>query len=220
MQSLYRLGSAFGTFVLDALFPLTCVSCSRVGASLCETCEIALLADAWPPQDIPGVYSCFAYAHPGIRKLLIRYKYNGELAAGEALVRLFQKRLTQAWFLSDISLAACAIPVPLSRRKLLERGFNQAEVLGRVAAQVLVLPLEDRLQRSVDVGQLAGKTDVERKELMRDTPFVATGVWPEMVLLIDDVYTTGATAKAAIEALERAGVAKVLLLTYARGAAH
>lgn len=220
MQSLYRLGSAFGTFVLDALFPLTCVSCSRVGTSLCEVCEITLLMDAWPPQDIPGVYSCFAYANPSIRKLLTRYKYNGELAAGEALVRLFQKRLTQALFLPDIRLAACAIPVPLSRRKFLERGFNQAEVLGRVAAQVLVLPLEDRLQRSVDVGQLAGKTDVERKELMRDTPFVATGVWPEMVLLIDDVYTTGATAKAAIEALERAGVAKALLLTYARGAAH
>lgn len=218
--NLQRLKSALGTFVLDALFPLTCVSCSRIGKVLCSSCHTDLLRDAWPTNDVANVYSCFAYAHPAVRKLLTRYKYGGEDAAGESLLVLLQERLHEAKFFSVLQEVEGVVAIPLKRRKFLERGFNQAEVIARMVAFMVEAPLLPGLDRLQDSGQLAGKTAQERKAAMDHSPFVATGSWPKTVLLVDDVYTTGATATAAIAALQSAGVVRVVVFTYARGALH
>lgn len=212
--------SALGTFVLDALFPLSCASCSRIGSALCSSCSTELLHDPWPINDVPQVYSCFAYAHPAVRKLLTRYKYAGEDAAGEALIRLLEERLVSARFYLELQVVEGVVAIPLARRKFLERGFNQADAIADAIAQAICVPRYHSLYRVHDLGQQAGRTAQERKKSMEQSPFSASGEWPKSILLVDDVYTTGATVVAAIQALQAAGVTRVIVLTYARGALH
>ena len=120
------------------------------------------------------------------------------------------------------------IPVPLHRSKTRERGFNQSELIARA----LVSALRDSapaMRLTVATGMLQRKratesqstlTTVQRRRNLRGAFFVSTnnaaGLAGREVLLIDDIYTTGATARACSQALKQAGAARVWVATIAR----
>ena len=105
--------------------------------------------------------------------------------------------------------------VPLSRRRLAERGFDQARLLAGIAGRGLGLPVTGLLTRTSDAGPQARRGREERLAAMLGR-FRVRGSPPPRVLLVDDVLTTGATAAACAEALVSAGSARVDLLTAAR----
>jgi ComF family protein len=117
--------------------------------------------------------------------------------------------------------AAVLVPVPLHRRRLWTRRFNQsaalASVLGRAAGKPFA-PLA--LRRIRPTRHQVGLGANERAENVRGAFHVDPGRKTEVsgrnILLVDDVYTTGATAKAATRALLRAGAATVDVLVFAR----
>lgn len=108
------------------------------------------------------------------------------------------------------------IPVPLHERRLAERGYNQSERLAQAFCLRLQLPLRTTwLRRQRSTQSQVGLTALERQHNM-DAAFVATtAVQGQCILLIDDVYTTGATMRACATALRQAGATVVYGLALA-----
>src|SRR5438093_12210833 len=104
---------------------------------------------------------------------------------------------------------------PLGRRRLAERGYDQARALAGGLGRRTGVPVRRLLRRAVATGPQAQRRGRERREAMRGA-FVATRSAPGRVLLVDDVLTTGATAAACAEALAAAGALRIHLVTAAR----
>jgi ComF family protein len=133
------------------------------------------------------------------------------------------------WMLraSDGTVAACdaILPVPLHRTRIFLRKFNQAAELGRHMARQAERPfLPATLLRIRRTRQQVGLGARAREDNVRGAFAVAEGregdVFGKRLVLVDDVYTTGATVAAAARALRRAGAADITVLTFARALAE
>jgi ComF family protein len=129
---------------------------------------------------------------------------------------------------SQATSEVLVIPVPLHGRKQRERGFNQSELLARAlvssmksqAPAMCLKVAAGMLQRKRATESQATLTNVQRRRNLRGAFFVsakdAAKLSGREVLLIDDIYTTGATARACSETLKKAGAARVWVATVAR----
>jgi ComF family protein len=126
----------------------------------------------------------------------------------------------EAFLKSTFTDAARIIPVPLSKRRFDERGFNQASLLAKILAGKTNLPLDEQsLIRKIHTPQhRAGMDRKARLESVRNAFEVTRPkfVENENILLIDDVFTSGATASNCAKALKNKGARAVYVLTVAR----
>jgi len=158
----------------------------------------------------------------GLREMIHLLKYNAVRPAANVLGRMLSEAVAaiEPWFEQAKVLV---IPVPLYHGKRHQRGFNQAELIARAAVKChptrerfeLVL---DVLDRTRDTRSQIGMTSHQRRENMRGAFAVrrAPEVTGREVLLVDDVYTTGATASECALVLRKAGAATVWVATVAR----
>jgi ComF family protein len=158
----------------------------------------------------------------GLRELIHLLKYGGVRPAANVLGRMLVEAIAalEAGFPAD---SMALIPVPLHRTKLRQRGFNQAELIARAAMKVWQPGGRLRLcagvlERKRETASQIGLTSHQRRENLRGAFGVAQ---PELVkghevLVVDDVYTTGATVSECARVLRRAGATKVWVATVAR----
>ena len=167
-------------------------------------------------QSFKSAQALAVYGGP-VGKALRGFKYNRHLASGSALAKWLAREIPAEW-LSGIDLIA---PVPLHPRRLISRGFNQAVLLFRPLSQKYDIPLAANL-----VARLRNtrpQVDLPPRE-RQDNVAGAFGLrkpgqtLERKVLLVDDVYTTGATVNECSRALLQAGAAQVRVLTLARTA--
>jgi ComF family protein len=104
------------------------------------------------------------------------------------------------------------VPAPLHRARERARGFNQAELLARRLGRPLMTHL---VRRRKNTPSQTGLTRAQRASNLRSA-FAARGRAPEAVIVVDDVYTTGATLNEIARTLKRAGTRRVEALTVAR----
>ena len=119
----------------------------------------------------------------------------------------------------DISAYTLIVPVPLHRRRLRERGFNQAVILAREIAGRFSLPLDWRsLRRRVFTEPQVGLGKDRRTSNVRGAFGVVDGkrIEGQRIVLVDDVYTTGSTVRECTEILMKNKAAEVVVLTLAR----
>jgi ComF family protein len=113
-------------------------------------------------------------------------------------------------------------PIPLGRKRLQERGYNQVDLIARPLSLALGLEYRPRaLKRKRETVSQVGLSAAERRENMQDA-FLADPrfVRGKVVLVVDDVATTGSTLSSCAEALHQSGAADVYALTVARALPH
>lgn len=150
-----------------------------------------------------------------MKKSLIRYKYYGcrEYADYYALSMYRYGRRNILRWKPDV-----IIPVPLHRRKLRMRGFNQAGVLAERLGMLLDIPVSESALRKIRGTRSQKKLDAaERRKNLRQAFQAERRLDGLTVLLVDDVYTTGNTVESAAACLKEAGAEKVCFLTLCMG---
>ncbi len=156
--------------------------------------------------------SCFGAYEGSLRSLIHLFKYAGMKPLASPLAAFLGRALSIDEHYDAV------VPVPLHWRKRRSRGFNQAELLGRLIAKKRGLPVWNALRRRRATAVQAGLANAGRRRNVAGA-FAIRGTHAlagKRILLIDDVMTTGATAGACASALKRGGAASVSLLTLAR----
>jgi ComF family protein len=213
--------------VLDLLLPQRCVVCAAGGSQLCAACRDVLprlepplcarcgAPVAWPVErcrECAGRRIAFATARAAVgyddaaRRFVLSWKERGLRRLAAEAATLVVERLPPP-------VVDALTFVPSDRTRRLERGHNPAERLARELARAWELPCEPLLER-VRGGRQRGATATERRNVRG--AFRAVSSAPRCIALIDDVYTTGATASAASTTLRSAGARRVEVVTLAR----
>jgi ComF family protein len=231
LPALLRRG---GRILVDVVFPPRCFGCELVGVWICDACRARLpriqspfcsrcgeessrpvAACGWCDQLVPGlveVRSAMRHEDP-VRGAIHRLKYRGVRALAEPLADLAVPALSATSHGVDAIL-----PVPLHRRRLRERGYNQAALLAARIAPAIGVPLRtDLLVRTRDTRSQVDVGTPEARRRNVDGAFECGDATGLRVLLIDDVSTTGSTLNAAAAALLTAGAVSVGAFTVARG---
>jgi ComF family protein len=153
------------------------------------------------------------YFEDGLREAIHRLKYRGCTALAEPL----GAEMAAYWLRNEVPVDV-VVPVPLHGARLGERGHNQAGLLAREFVRVTGLALDEKtLARIRATASQVGLSASERKENVRGAFRCRDGLLSgKRVLLVDDVFTTGATLDAAAAALYDGGVSAVEGLTLAR----
>ena len=226
-----------GRYVLDFALPPRCAGCGCIvadvhsfctdcwteveflGETECVTCGLPLEATeaqtcgvclAKPPR-IARTRAAVAYDDLS-RSLAIRLKYGRKVAIARTMARYM------APLVADSS-EPILVPVPLHRTRLWQRGFNQSALVARELSRRLKVPADNlALRRSRRTPPLKGMSPIQRRKTVAGAFEVRNkaAVAGKTVILIDDVLTTGSTAEACARTLQRAGAARVELITWAR----
>lgn len=206
--------------LIRILFPSPCLSCGYLSEALCTRCFHSL---PFSPhrRELGGlsVVSPYFYEEDALLAHLIHpFKYSHQAD----LFRIFAPGLTESLRLLSLDLREFTlIPVPLHKSRLLERGYNQAELLARVVAKRLGCRMWNGLVRSKDTGfQSHVKSRKEREENIRGA--FELSKWERFgfaedgqLVLVDDIVTSGSTLLACAEVLRAAGVRNISALTLA-----
>lgn len=184
---------------------MRCSGCSKPGIPvLCQDCQ------DWKrtaPDSLDGNLSIYNY-NECMREMIYQWKYRGDYEVGFS----FQYETRQAFqeMKRRAGKDAVIVPIPLSAERLAERGFNQAAMLADFVPGK-TMPLLERL----DGEKQSKKTREER--IASKNPFNMMEKIEKPVILVDDIYTTGATVYKAAAILKKAGSPRVMSLTLVRG---
>ncbi|MBT9132394.1 ComF family protein [candidate division NPL-UPA2 bacterium Unc8] len=225
----------------DLIFPFSCAVCHkglevRLGRQyLCAEClgKIRLIIKedicscCGKKSAISPCMSCKEKKHyfkkarsagiyDGVLKECIHLlKYNKKTYLARPLGKFL---IDLACYKQDLSKAELLVPVPLDKRRYRERGFNQAQLLAAVVSKEIGIPISTSLHRTRNAPSQTQLSHQERLKNVKGLFKVArnNGVINKNILLIDDVFTTGATADECARALLTAGAQGVNVLTVAR----
>ena len=153
----------------------------------------------------------------GTQRLLHQIKYNNQADMIGIIGRWYGKQLLQSELFCETDIV---VPVPLHWRKQRKRGYNQSFVFGEGIADVMNIPCpRNVLVRVTHDSSLTGMKRLQRVETIGSSFILAkpNPVKNKNVLLVDDVLTTGATLEACANALLKAPVASISMVTIATG---
>jgi predicted amidophosphoribosyltransferase len=215
--------------MLELLLPERCAVCARPGPALCEPCRDALVRlsppvcercgspSAWPVQrcaECAGRRLAFARARSAIvyderaRALVRSWKEKGRRRLAEEAAEL----LAEAVAPPEVDVLT---HVPGDPERALERGDVPPRALAAALGALWALPAADLLRRTRSLERQRGLSLADRRRNVRGT-VAATRDAPRRVCLVDDVYTSGATADACASALRKVGARHVEVVTLAR----
>ena len=242
-----RILKTLNALILNTLFPPACVSCKKEGDFLCEDCLKSLDKKNISPayckikkdpdfHFLDGVIYALDYAkNPQIQAAVkqLKYKFTQELA--EHFSSLIAEKIGELSMAKDRRIVL--IPVPLHKKRLNYRGFNQAEVIAKSVADKIYEGKADvisLLDRSRETKQQAKLNKEERHENLKDA-FKISDIFcnsddnrtvnkkcvhihssDNLYFIVDDVCTTGSTLENCAEVLKDNGLKKVYGLVIAR----
>lgn len=209
-------------FILDLLYPKKCIFCGKVlsDSDLCRECETKLPYTKGDSiyQKFPFVKKCISplYYKDIVRDSILRYKFIGCssycVRYGDILSDCIENNL-------DCGGIDVITYVPISRRRMRKRGYNQSELIAAEAAIRLELPCNALLKKIKDNPAQSSVND--RKRRTENVAGVYKVINEELVkgkyiLLVDDVVTTGSTLSECARMLCKAGAKEVYCATIAR----
>jgi len=203
------------------------LNCQREGSFLCEDCQAILDISSshqeFQTENLSDLYYPLEYKNPLIKNLIKRFKY-------EPLVKELAKDLASL-IIAHFQLLDpppnfgggdyVLLPVPLEKRKLKWRGFNQSEEIGKEISKFLNIPLiNDILFKIKETLPQVELSEKEREENIKGVFIIRNRkkISGKKILLVDDVYTTGSTMKECAQLLKKAGAKEVIGIVIARAA--
>lgn len=217
--------------VLDLISPRLCVVCGqRLTVSeevICSKCNLHLPRTGfqqdpyenemaklfWHQIPIERATALFYYeAHSETANILYELKYKNHPEIGEVMGRLMAKELRPSGFFDGID---GIVPIPLAKKRLRQRGYNQSLEIARGISEITCLPIQNKVvRRNAFEGSQTNKGRWERNENVEGVFELkdATTVQGKHLLFVDDVVTTGATVIACAKELCKAGYVKVSVL--------
>ena len=212
----------------DILFPSLCAGCEtlsktafctscneglrRIGRPMCRRCGSPSIESS-SCRDCRGRTLYFDVARQAVefdatvRRAIHRFKYKGERVLAKGLAELAAEACP--------SNASAIAWVPSSRQHVRERGFDHSAILARNLGQITGLPCVDVVKRKVEVAPQVSLSPGERRLNLHST-FECCLPAPLEVIVIDDVFTTGASLSEAARALKAKGAERVTAVAIAR----
>ncbi|HEX8571497.1 MAG TPA: ComF family protein [Allosphingosinicella sp.] len=208
-----------------------CLECWRslafLGEPCCAACGLPFAFDQGPERALCGrclaepppfrrMRAAVAYGRVS-RQVALKLKYSGRPGLASTLAHFMLRHLDGG----DSAPEPLLVPVPLHRWRIWKRGYNQSALIASALSRRSGIPVElDLLRRTRATPPLRGLGRRERALAVRGAFAPAPGAEPRIagrrIVLIDDVYTSGATASACARALRRSGAASVEMLCWAR----
>lgn len=223
MDSFLKKIQQLEKFILEILFPSVCLGCHIKGEILCQDC-INKIPRAERDLNME-IHSIFYYHDPLIKKAIWDLKYHNRSYLGQKLGKILYEEMLEE--ISDIEMYTkgqpiIVIPVPTSKKKTRARGYNQAykialgfcesggkklfnlnnNIIKKVVETIPQARINNRERR---LKNIKGAFSLENKEM----------VYSRVVIIIDDVTTTGGTIKEIMNLLKKSGAKKVLGITVA-----
>ena len=220
---------------LDLFFPKHCVSCRKLGSYLCADCflKVEFLKDFVCPvclrktddggvthhrcsgkSRLDGLVVACKYRGP-IKSAIVKVKYKWVFDIEEVFVDLILAELGKFSLPKNYIL----VPVPLHVSRKRWRGFNQSEILAKSLAKKLEVPFEDILVRNKETKSQVGLGNQLRRENVSGAFSLEGNIncRGKNVVLVDDVFTSGATMGECCRVLKGAGAGSVWALAVALG---
>lgn len=233
-------------FFLELAFPSFCLACRKEGTYLCLDCKSTLevLEHTYclcskhpfrlPPKSVSGKCSrcqgkklaglsfALSYGKQALaRKLIYQFKYPPHITAlAPTIAGLIVEHLVRASNNGeDFWNSGVLVPVPMEKKKLRQRGYNQAEILARHLSTIIKTPVETNVLVKIKrTGPQMELSAAERQKNIDGAFSVKNpkAIAGKKVFLVDDVYTTGSTMEACAAILKSAGAASVWGIAIAR----
>lgn len=223
-------------WLLDLLFPKRCVSCGKLGSYICRECFSKIEYLQKPVCPVCQRQAIGGKTHPGCQGkynldgLVVACRYTGPVRAAIQKVKyrwaydicqILLEILTASLWKFDLPPDLILVPVPLHSRRRRWRGFNQAELLAKEIAKRFNQPYGDLISRAQETRTQVGLSKKARKENVRGVFALKKSVTGQIrdknFLLVDDVYTSGATMQEAARVLKKAGANNVWAMAIALG---
>ncbi|NMC36597.1 ComF family protein [Candidatus Beckwithbacteria bacterium] len=232
-------------FFLDFLFPPTCLSCGKFAEVLCSKClaqiheqeqlicPFCLQTSLYGQKhskckgNLDGLVAIWSYKGV-IQKVIKSVKYRYYWAFFDKIIQLYLLYLQKPKYQrlqKYLEQKPIVIPVPLHKFKQKQRGFNQAEIIGKTLAKYYDLPFSKQiLIRIVNTKPQSELSKKERAVNIKNAFFASGKVLQisskplkdKQILLVDDVWTTGSTMQTCARILKKLGASKIWALTLAR----
>jgi len=234
-----------GFCILDLVFPRRCVSCPRIGQwfcdfcaqrpvpapsrQVCQLCGVGLPADAEDLgcpcpvcDDALGWVGVAALYEGPLQQAIHALKYDDGAELGPSLARYLRAATAAAPWPAILGRLDGIVPVPLHKDRLKERGYNQAGLLAAALAADSATPLLDSaIERFEATSTQVGLSPTERAENVMGKFKADSGlVAGKALLLVDDVFTTGATMRECASVLREGGAEAVYGIALATPAAR
>lgn len=218
---------------LKLIFPPVCGICGKLNENyLCGRCNLKLQKEVRVKIDNYITETGFRRKHFDeciyffqyqglIREQIINFKFNEEAYKYKAISNFIIKNIifkNQKIFqiLNDYDVI---IPVPISKQRMKERGYNQVGLIANQIAKAMGKKLSTKsLYKCKDISPQSTLNKEEREQNIKGVYMLKNknDIYNKKVLLIDDVYTTGSTANECCRVLEKAKTSKIGLMTIAK----
>ncbi|MBI3952397.1 MAG: ComF family protein [Candidatus Doudnabacteria bacterium] len=228
-----------GQSTIDLVFPISCVVCGKEGFFLCQNCLEKLPKvphqkcivcqlpsafgkthpDCTTRNTVDGLVCALPYSNQDVDNLIgiFKYKFVSDLA--ESLGRIISDEIVSL-NLSDYFSEFTIIPIPLHKNRFAWRGFNQAQLLSKIVADRLNLPIDENLvSRAKNTKPQIKLTRDERKRNLENAFAIKTSeaAAGKKFLLVDDVVTSGATMNEIAKLLKKNKALEVWAIAVAHG---
>lgn len=207
------------TTIIWIVYPPICPVCQKISDeyhNICKDCAKKILrldAEKNPPAPLNGVFRVTKY-RGGTRELLHKLKFKNNLRVLPALKKILEKTSDDEKIKSLLAKIDAATCVPLHEKRLKERGYNQTELIFKDWLAAQNIPLENLLTRNKPTEHLFKFNPAERREILKGAFDSVDGVdvAGKNILIVDDIFTTGATTAECARVLKKIGAAEIYVL--------
>lgn len=216
--------------MLELFFPARCAICNNIGTFLCEECSSDIVyikiqtcpgcnrdfpsgrycPRCRPNKNLSGLVAAAYFKNENTKILVHELKYRGYFAIAPTLAQEMVNALGRKRF-------DYIVPVPVSRKRLRKRGYNQSEELALGISELTSLVMLKGLRKVRETKPQVGLKKKEREGNLKEAfHYRGKDINKKTILLVDDVKTTGATLEACAKELKKAGAKSVWGIVFAK----